>query len=97
MRVWGLIFVDHPWTALAVAAFFALLWALRARKRSRALAVTAALPTLAWLAYAVYEWRMSIWSATVVAPIRVDLLIVIPALLGVTLLGTVAMAGSGTA
>jgi hypothetical protein len=97
MRVWGLILVDHPWTALAIAVFFALLWTLRARKQSRSLAVTAALPTLAWLAYAAYEWRMSIWSATVVAPIRVDLLIAIPVLLGITLLGAVAMAGSGTA
>ena len=76
-----------------VAAVFTLLWFWRSpRRRSLGLAIVAALPALAWTAYAVYEWRMNLWSASVVAPIRVDLLVMIPLLIGISLLGVAAMA-----
>jgi len=75
-----------------VAALFALLWLWRSpRRRSPGLAIVAALPALAWTAYAVYEWGMNVWSGSVIAPIRVDLLVMIPLLIGISLLGVAAM------
>ena len=97
MKAWGPVFVDHPWSALVVSGLFAALWVWRGRRRKAlGVTITAALPALAWFAYAVYEWRMALWSDSVIAPIRVDLLIVIPALLAISLLGVAAMA-AGTA
>ena len=43
--------------------------------------------TLAWLLYALYESVMWIWSRDVIAPIRVDLLVIAPSLYVLSLLG----------
>ena len=37
-----------------------------------------------WISYAVWETRMYYWMQTVIAPIRVDLLLIVPALWVVT-------------
>ncbi len=42
---------------------------------------------LVWLVFAIYEYRMYLWSKTVVAPIRVDLLLITPILYLFTLAG----------
>ena len=54
---------------------------------ARRIALTAA---ILWLLYAIYEWRMFLWSQTVSAPIRVDLLLIAPMLYLTTVAGLVA-------
>lgn len=44
----------------------------------------------AWMAYGIYETIMYFWMQTVIAPIRVDLLLIAPVLYLVTLVGLVA-------
>ncbi len=46
---------------------------------------------LAWLVFAIYEYRMYYWSKTVVAPIRVDLLLITPILYLFTIAGFLAI------
>lgn len=83
----------YPWAALLPAALFIALWLYRARRGSSATQlILGALPVLAWLAYAVYEWRMKIWSASVIAPIRIDLLAIVPALVVISVAGLVMLA-----
>ncbi len=43
-----------------------------------------------WLVYAIYAWRMQIWSATQAVPIRMDLMFIAPVLIFVTIMGIVA-------
>ncbi|MCZ6918158.1 MAG: hypothetical protein O7I93_15400 [Gemmatimonadetes bacterium] len=38
------------------------------------------LPAVLWMVYGVYEIRMFFWSQTVTAPIRIDLLLIVPVL-----------------
>jgi len=71
----------HPFAALIPAAVFAV---LAVRSRNRWVVGVAA---VAWIAYAIYEWRMSIWAASVIAPVRVDLFVLAPVLYGITVLG----------
>ena len=71
--------VAYPWIAYAMAGAFALLWAWR-RARSAAVA------TLLWLAYAVYETLMAMrLLCSGECNIRVDLLLAYPVLLAATL------------
>jgi len=88
-------FVRFPWLAFLPAAVLALLsWqrrkdrSLPRRKRAGAWLLVGA---LAWVGFALYELRMQAWSRTVVAPIRVDLLLVGPLVVGLTIPGIVAM------
>jgi len=39
-----------------------------------------------WLAYAIYEWAVWVWSKGVTAPIRIDLLLIAPLLYVLTFL-----------
>ena len=71
--------IAYPWIAYAIAGAFALLWAWR-RARSAAVA------TLLWLAYAVYETLMAMRVlCSGDCNIRVDLLLAYPVLLVVSL------------
>lgn len=73
------IMVAFPWIAFAVAGAFALLWAWRR-------ALSAAVATLLWLAYGVYETLMLMRVlCTGDCNIRVDLLLFYPVLLVVSL------------
>jgi hypothetical protein len=69
------IFISYPWLAFAVGAMFAALWGWR-RARSPAVA------SVAWICYGAYEYLM---DARVLCSgecnIRVDLLLIYPALL----------------
>jgi ABC-type dipeptide/oligopeptide/nickel transport system permease subunit len=89
VRLWD-VFLVHPWLALAIGLAFLLGWICRGRRQSSLRRALAIVPALAWLAYALYEWRMQSWSTTVIAPVRIDLLFVIPALVAVSVVGFVA-------
>ena len=78
---------------LALLPGLALALGLRVRWGSlgawpRRLAVGA---TLFWLAYGVYETYMYFWMKTVVAPIRVDLLLLTPFLYLAAVVGVLAL------
>jgi hypothetical protein len=71
------LFLARPYLALVPAlAFAAGFRALRGR-RGAGLLLSAA---ILWALYAAYETYMRHWSKTVVAPIRVDLLLLAPVL-----------------
>ena len=77
------IFIQWPWLALAPIAVFTTLF-VRARTTS---ALAAA---LAWLGYLPYEYAMKLrWLCTGECNIRVDLLLIYPGLLAISLAGGV--------
>ncbi|HET7434049.1 MAG TPA: hypothetical protein VFN10_04965 [Thermoanaerobaculia bacterium] len=90
MQAWA-IFLISPAAALIPAAVFLILTRLRFRSLLPGARVLAILPVIAWIAYAIYEWRMQIWSRSVIAPIRIDLLIIVPILLIASLCGAIAL------
>ncbi len=47
--------------------------------------------TLTWTVYGIYETRMYFWMKTVIAPIRVDLLLIVPVLYLLTIIATIAL------
>jgi hypothetical protein len=78
------LLVDHPTLAFVPATVFAIFY-LTYRRRLRTLGrpyVARALfgAAVMWLLYGFYEMHMQQWSHTVVAPIRVDLLLITPVL-----------------
>jgi hypothetical protein len=82
---------------LALLPGFALAAALRWRWGSlgawpRRLAVGA---TLLWLVYGVYETYMYFWMRSVIAPIRVDLLLLTPFLYLAAVVGVVSLTRRG--
>jgi hypothetical protein len=50
--------------------------------------------TLTWIVYGIYETRMYFWMKTVIAPIRVDLLLIVPVLYLITIIATIALCRS---
>ena len=84
LRLMGL-FIQFPWLAALVGA--TLLWLGRARGRRAAVVAG-----VVWLLYAVYETGMKQrWWCTGECNIRVDLLLVYPVLLGLTIVGVVGL------
>jgi hypothetical protein len=83
------IFIEYPWLAAAVGV--ALLVAGRGRR-------AAAVAGIVWLLYAVYETGMKQrWWCTGECNIRVDLLLVYPLLLILTVVGVVSLLRKGRA
>jgi hypothetical protein len=83
-------FIERPYLAILPVLIFGFCYlGLRSgsAKIARRTALTAA---ILWLLYAIYEWRMFLWSRTVSAPIRVDLLLIAPVLYLTTVAGVVA-------
>jgi len=81
-------FVAWPWLALVPAAL--LLWLYRASRRG-----AAALGATSWAFYAVYEYAMHRrWLCSGECNIRVDLLLVYPLLVAVSVWAIVAAAGA---
>jgi hypothetical protein len=81
-------FIAQPWLALVPAALFAIL-----HRAARRPVVAAA--AFAWPAYAIYEYSMRRrWLCSGECNIRIDLLLLYPALLLVSLAAL--MAGIGT-
>ena len=83
--------LHEPAVAVAIAAVFAIALMLRRGAATRALRVTVLCTIAIWIAFAIYEWRMNEWERTVVAPIRVDLLIALPLLAIASLIGIAAL------
>lgn len=98
-RAWGarmieilftpiLPFVFFPPLAFVVAGVFG--WALWWRRREPFMGrYGIALAVAAWCLFGVYESYMYYWSRTVIAPIRVDLLLLTPVLYAVTIFGLI--------
>ena len=89
------VMVGYPLLALAPAGGFLGFYFWR-RNREEASSYKKALfrvllGGVAWLIFAVYEYRMYHWSKTVVAPIRVDLLLITPILYLFTIAGILAV------
>jgi hypothetical protein len=82
--------VAYPWIALLPASCFALIAALRWSRSTTRVRWGLALAAIAWLGYAIYEWRMFLWSQTVSNPIRVDMLFVAPIVYFFTIVGLIA-------
>lgn len=83
------IFIEYPWLAALIGVF------LLAFGRSRRAAAVAG---VAWLLYAVYETGMKQrWLCSGECNIRVDLLLVYPMLLVVTLVAVVSLIRNGRA
>ena len=83
-------FIERPYLAILPVLIFGFCYfGLRSKSATvaRRIALTAA---ILWLLYAIYEWRMLLWSRTVSAPIRVDLLLIAPVLCLTTVAGLVA-------
>ena len=79
------MWVEHPaLTLVPVVVFGSVYWQLRrGERRSRGLLVVTAL----WLLYATYEGVMFVWAQQVIAPIRIDLILLGPAMYVVTAFG----------
>ena len=82
------IFVDHPYLGLLPAALFLVYYLVR-RPAAKSLRVPGLVrwslfSGLCWLAYTIYEFQMQAWSRTVMGAIRVDLVLVAPILLILT-------------
>lgn len=58
----------------------------------RGLRWTIIITAIAWIAYAMYAWRMKMWASTQIAPIRVDVFLVAPVMYGMSALGAWAAA-----
>jgi len=85
------IFIQYPW----LAALIGVLMLALGRWRGRGAAVAAG---ITWLLYAVYETGMKQrWLCTGECNIRVDLLLVYPILLVVTVAGVVGLLRTGRA
>ena len=80
-----MLWVEYPvLTLVPVTVFGAGYWHLRrTRRQSRGVLTTTAL----WLVYAAYEGVMSVWAQQVIAPIRIDLIVLGPVMYVVTAMG----------
>jgi hypothetical protein len=81
-------FIFFPPLAFVVAGLFG--WAYWRRRREPFIGrFGIVLAVAAWCLFGIYEIYMYYWSRTVIAPIRVDLLLVTPILYAVTIFGLV--------
>jgi hypothetical protein len=80
------IIVSAPGVALLPAGVFLGGWWASPRNAASSGALIAG---IAWLMYTIYETRMYFWAKTVHAPIRVDLLIIVPVLYLLSIVGVV--------
>ena len=74
---------DYPPLALIPAALFAAV-AIRRRRHGERIALTGA-AAAAWAVYTLYELQLGAWEKTVIAPIRLDLLLIAPVLYALTI------------
>jgi hypothetical protein len=81
------LWVEYPALTLLPPALLALVWWSERRRERPARGVLVA--AAAWLVYALYEIVMYFWSRQVIAPIRVDLLLLTPLMYLVTGFGLV--------
>jgi hypothetical protein len=80
-----------PGAALLPALVFAIFYFTRRDKITRLSRATVIFAALTWIVYGIYETRMYFWMKTVIAPIRVDLLLVVPLLYLVSIIAAIAL------
>jgi hypothetical protein len=79
------IFIQYPWLAAVIGVVLVGLGERRGRR-------TAIVAGVFWLLYAAYETAMRLrWLCSGECNIRVDLLLIYPLLLGITLVGLVSL------
>ncbi|MCA9408372.1 MAG: hypothetical protein H6755_02590 [Candidatus Omnitrophica bacterium] len=76
------LFLLFPYLSFVLAGTFYVLFK---RKKKGVLLI----PALSWLIYGVWECYMWFWMKTVIAPIRIDLLLIIPYLYVISTIGVV--------
>jgi len=83
------LFQLYPIMALLPAAIFLLLAFQRVRNNKSRQSTSGIVPELVagllWLGYAYWEYRVQIWAVDEIAPIRVDLLLIYPVLIFISL------------
>ena len=84
------LFIEHPFLAMLPTLVFGAIYAALYRTPGAGPRRFVLMVAIVWALYTVYEWRMSVWEKTVTAPIRVDLLLIAPALYLVTAIGLMA-------
>ncbi len=80
-----------PGTALIPGITFIVLYFVRRRKIAKISRLIVVGTSIVWLIYGIYETKMYFWMKTVIAPIRVDLLLIIPILYLLTIVGIIAL------
>ncbi len=73
------ILIFPPLAFIPSTAFFSYFYRYRPRL-NRPTTLALLVPATLWMVYGVYETRMFYWSQTVSAPIRIDLLLIVPLL-----------------
>jgi hypothetical protein len=85
------LLATFPGGALLPAIILMVVYLQRRNGMSKLRQFAVIVATLTWIIYGTYETRMYFWMKTVIAPIRVDLLLIVPVLYLVTLLATIAL------
>ena len=84
---------DHPLLGFIPALVFLALYAfariVAVGSVSKAARLSVLTAGVIWLLFTFYEWRMYYWERTVIAPIRVDLLLLTPVLYLTTGIGLI--------
>lgn len=80
-----------PGTAIIPGTIFAGLYIKKRNRISKLGRILTICVVLVWTIYGVYETWMYFWMKTVIAPIRVDLLLIVPILYLVTIVGTITL------
>ena len=80
------IFVFFPPLAFLVAFAFLILL-LKFHKKANSFSYLLLITSLLWVIYGIWEIKMFYWSKTVIAPIRIDLLLIVPFLYIISGLG----------
>jgi fatty acid desaturase len=84
------LLATFPGAALLPGTVFTILYFKRTEKMTKLARVTVIFAALTWIVYGIYETSMYFWMKTVIAPIRVDLLLIVPMLYLITIIGTIA-------
>lgn len=79
-----------PPLAFIPTVWFAVCYWRRRARLGPGTKIALLVPVVTWAAYGVYEIRMFYWAKTVIAPIRIDLLLLVPVLYLVLLIGIIA-------
>jgi hypothetical protein len=80
-----------PGGALLPAIVFTVLYLKRRSAMSKLGRTVTIVAALTWIVYGIYETRMYFWMKTVIAPIRVDLLLIVPILYVITIIATIVL------
>jgi len=82
------VFVFFPPLVFLVALGFLFLF-LHILKRHKTLNYILLITVICWVIYGLWEIKMHYWSETVTAPIRVDLIFIVPLLYAISVAGLI--------